>query len=153
MVRIKDVAEAVGVSTATVSNVINGKEQRVSKEVREKIQTALDEMGYVRNRSAMMLAQTSSNMIGLVIPCKPGVKIVLEDPYYSAFLGNLEYEIREHDCYMYLIAQQTEEEIIRQAKEEAERLLQESNARIENTIRTIKAVSYTHLTLPTTSRV
>ena len=41
MVRIKDVAEAVGVSTATVSNVINGKEQRVSKEVREKIQTAL----------------------------------------------------------------------------------------------------------------
>lgn len=36
MVRIKDVAEAVGVSTATVSNVINGKEQRVSKEVREK---------------------------------------------------------------------------------------------------------------------
>ena len=86
MVRIKDVAEAVGVSTATVSNVINGKEQRVSKEVREKIQTALDEMGYVRNRSAMMLAQTSSNMIGLVIPCKPGVKIVLEDPYYLSLI-------------------------------------------------------------------
>ena len=68
MVRIKDVAEAVGVSTATVSNVINGKDQRVSKEVRTKIQTALEEMGYVRNRSAMMLAQTSSNMIGVVIP-------------------------------------------------------------------------------------
>ena len=56
MVRIKDVAEAVGVSTATVSNVINGKDQRVSSEVRERIQKALDEMGYVRNRSAMMLA-------------------------------------------------------------------------------------------------
>ena len=115
MVRIKDVAEAVGVSTATVSNVINGKEQRVSKEVREKIQTALDEMGYVRNRSAMMLAQTNSNMIGVVIPCKTGVKITLEDPYYSALLGNLEYEIRAHHCSMYLIAQQSEEEIIRQA--------------------------------------
>ena len=115
MVRIKDVAEAVGVSTATVSNVINGKEQRVSKEVREKIQTALDEMGYVRNRSAMMLAQTNSNMIGVVIPCKEGVKITLEDPYYSALLGNLEYEIRAHGCTMYLISQQSEEEIIRQA--------------------------------------
>lgn len=115
MVRIKDVAEAVGVSTATVSNVINGKDQRVSKEVRAKIQTALEEMGYVRNRSAMMLAQTSSNMIGVVIPCKEGVKITLEDPYYSALLGNLEYEIRAHDCTMYLIAQQSEEEIIRQA--------------------------------------
>ncbi len=115
MVRIKDVAEAVGVSTATVSNVINGKEQRVSKEVREKIQTALEEMGYVRNRSAIMLAQTSSNMIGVVIPCKEGVKITLEDPYYSALLGNLEYEIRAHGCTMYLISQQSEEEIIRQA--------------------------------------
>lgn len=115
MVRIKDVAEAVGVSTATVSNVINGKDQRVSKEVRTKIQTALEEMGYVRNRSAMMLAQTSSNMIGVVIPCKEGVKITLEDPYYSALLGNLEYEIRAHGCTMYLISQQSEEEIIHQA--------------------------------------
>lgn len=115
MVRIKDVAEAVGVSTATVSNVINGKDQRVSKEVRAKIQTALEEMGYVRNRSAMMLAQTNSNMIGVVIPCKTGVKITLEDPYYSALLGNLEYEIRAHGCTMYLISQQSEEEIIRQA--------------------------------------
>ena len=115
MVRIKDVAEAVGVSTATVSNVINGKDQRVSKEVRTKIQTALEEMGYVRNRSAMMLAQTNSNMIGVVIPRKEGVKITLEDPYYSALLGNLEYEIRAHGCTMYLISQQSEEEIIRQA--------------------------------------
>ena len=115
MVRIKDVAEAVGVSTATVSNVINGKDQRVSKEVRAKIQTALEEMGYVRNRSAMMLAQTNSNMIGVVIPRKEGVKITLEDPYYSALLGNLEYEIRAHGCTMYLISQQSEEEIIRQA--------------------------------------
>ena len=34
--------------------------------------------------------------------------------------------------------QKSRKEIIRQAKEEAERILQESNARIENTIRTIK---------------
>ena len=115
MVRIKDVAEAVGVSTATVSNVINGKDQRVSGEVRERIQKALDEMGYVRNRSAMMLAQTNSNMIGVVIPDKPGTKITMEDPYFSALVGNLEAEIRAHDCYMYLIAQQSEEEILKQA--------------------------------------
>lgn len=115
MVRIKDVADYVGVSTATVSNVINGKDQRVSPAMRKKIRDALDEMGYVRNRSAMMLAQTSSNMIGVVIPQKPGVKITLEDPYYSALLGNLEYEIRQHGCYMYLITQQSESEIIHHA--------------------------------------
>ena len=115
MVRIKDVADYVGVSTATVSNVINGKDQRVSPAVRQKIRDALDEMGYVRNRSAMMLAQTSSNMIGVVIPQKQGAKITLEDPYYSSLLGNLEYEIRKQNCYMYLIAQQSEAEIIHHA--------------------------------------
>ena len=62
MVRIKDVAEAVGVSTATVSNVINGKDQRVSKEVRAKIQTALEEMGYVRNRSAFYAGNSYRNV-------------------------------------------------------------------------------------------
>ena len=115
MVRIKDIAEYVGVSTTTVSNVINGKDQRVSESVRKKIKMALDEMGYVPNMSAMMLAQTNSGMIGVVIPHKTGTKITLDDPYYSSLLGNLEFEIRKHNYYMYLIAQQTEEEIIKQA--------------------------------------
>lgn len=48
MVRIKDVAERVGVSTATVSNVLHGKEQRVSPQVRDRINEALEEMGYVQ---------------------------------------------------------------------------------------------------------
>lgn len=115
MVRIKDVAEAVGVSTATVSNVINGKDKHVSAAVREKVLKALDEMGYICNRSAMMLAKTSSNMIGVVLPCKEGNRIMLEDPYFSALVGNLEYEIRKKNCYMYLIAQQTVEEIVHQS--------------------------------------
>lgn len=115
MIRIKDVAEAVGVSTATVSNVINGKDQRVSDVVREKVLNALDEIGYIRNRSAIMLARTSSNMIGVVLPDKGGNQITLEDPYFSALVGNLEHEIRARNCYMYLIAQQTVDEIVRQA--------------------------------------
>ena len=60
--------------------------------------------------------------------------------------------------------EKSRKEILRKAKEDAERLIQESNARIENTIRIIKEaqadkertqsarqepVSYTHLTLPT----
>ena len=48
MVRIKDVADYVGVSTATVSNVINGKDQRVSPAVRQKIRDALDEIEHDR---------------------------------------------------------------------------------------------------------
>lgn len=113
MVRIKDVAEYVGVSTATVSNVINGKDQRVSPAVRDKIRRALDDMGYVKNRSAMMLAQTSSDMIGVIVPSKEDGGVTIEDPYYAALVGNLDRQIREKNCNMYMIAQQPLQEIIR----------------------------------------
>ena len=95
MVRIKDVAEAVGVSTATVSNVINGKDQRVSGEVRERIQKALDEMGYVRNRSAMMLAQTNSNMIGVLFAAGMLFSFKLVLPVAMSFflgMGNTDFQ-------------------------------------------------------------
>lgn len=115
MVRIKDVAERVGVSTTTVSNVIHGKEQRVSMDVRNRIKEALDEMGYVPNMPAMMLAQTNSGIIGVVIPQKEGFKVTLEDPYFSLLVGNLDYEIKKNNMHMYLIAEQTEEEVLKQA--------------------------------------
>ncbi len=115
MIRIKDIADRVGVSTATVSNVIHGKQQRVSPEVRKKIEEALDEMGYVPNMSAMMLAQNDSRMIGVVIPRKEAVRISLDDPYYSALVGFLDLEIRKQKHYMYLILQQDEDSILKQA--------------------------------------
>ncbi|MBO5597977.1 MAG: LacI family DNA-binding transcriptional regulator [Oribacterium sp.] len=39
MIRIKDIAEMCGVSTATVSYVIHGKQGKVSKEFRKMINT------------------------------------------------------------------------------------------------------------------
>lgn len=44
-VKLKDIAEAVGVSTVTVSNALSGK-KGVSGDMRERIETAAHEMGY-----------------------------------------------------------------------------------------------------------
>ena len=66
MVTIKDIAQAVGVSATTVSNVINGKSGRVSADTIEKINQTIDESGYVPNMSARSLVSSSSKVIGFI---------------------------------------------------------------------------------------
>jgi DNA-binding LacI/PurR family transcriptional regulator len=44
-----DVADKAGVSQMTVSRVMNGKGY-ISKEVRDRVKSAADEIGYVQNR-------------------------------------------------------------------------------------------------------
>ena len=49
-VTIKDIADELGVSTATVSNVINGKTKKISDKTIERVQKALDEKQYIPNK-------------------------------------------------------------------------------------------------------
>ena len=48
-VKLKDIANAVGVSTVTVSNALSGK-KGVSGEMRDRIETVAQEMGYDLSR-------------------------------------------------------------------------------------------------------
>lgn len=65
-VRIADVAQAAGVSSATVSLVLNGAEARISDETRERVQRVAAEIGYVPNAIARSLRTRSTRTIGLV---------------------------------------------------------------------------------------
>lgn len=116
MIRIKDIADRAGVSPTTVSNVIHGKTGRVSKATVEKINRILKEMEYVPSISARMLANNSSGLIGVALGfMKKGNASSFEDPFVSAMLGNLEYQIREHGYYMMLVARQEQDDIMQQA--------------------------------------
>jgi LacI family transcriptional regulator len=66
---IKDIAHEIGVSTAAVSLVLNGKEKdgRVGKEMAEKIRQKAQEMNYEPNNLARGLRIGKSNTIGLII--------------------------------------------------------------------------------------
>lgn len=57
----------LGISTTTVSNVINGKTSEVSQKTAEKVQKLLDEYDYVPNMNAKNLAQNHSRLIGIDI--------------------------------------------------------------------------------------
>ena len=116
MIRIKDIADRAGVSPTTVSNVIHGKTGRVSKATVEKINRILKEMEYVPSISARMLANNSSSLIGVALGfMKKGNASSFEDPFVSAMLGNLEYQIREHGYYMMLVARHEQDDLMQQA--------------------------------------
>jgi LacI family transcriptional regulator len=65
-VSIRDVAAHAGVSVATVSNVLN-RPEIVATPTRDRVQSAIKELGFVRNESARQLRAGRSRTIGLVV--------------------------------------------------------------------------------------
>ncbi len=83
-VTILDVAKYSGVSYSTVSRVANGYEF-VKPATREKVQKAMDELGYVANLKARSLAGGRSNMIGLLV-------FDLENSYFTEVVRGIDAE-------------------------------------------------------------
>ena len=102
-VRIKDIAEELGVSTATVSNVLHGKTKKISDQTVKRVQEKLVEMGYIPNMAATLLAQNNSRIIGVVINNHEKYEShVMEDPFISAALNALSEEIEKEGLFMML---------------------------------------------------
>lgn len=102
-VRIIDIAEELGVSTATVSNVIHGKTKKISSQTVKRVQEKLEERGYIPNMAATLLAQNNSRIIGVVI--KDHEKYegrLLTDPFVASSLNFLSDEIEKSGCFMML---------------------------------------------------
>ncbi|MBE6483353.1 MAG: LacI family DNA-binding transcriptional regulator [Actinomycetaceae bacterium] len=78
-IRLADLAKQAGVSTATVSRVLNGK-GTVAPATRKAVLTALDLLGYERPER---LRQRPGGLIGLVVP-------ELSNPIFPSFAQNLE---------------------------------------------------------------
>ena len=66
-VRIVDVADALGLSTATVSKVIHGKTEKISDETVKRVQQELERSGYIPNMAGILLARNNSRIIGVVV--------------------------------------------------------------------------------------
>jgi LacI family transcriptional regulator len=65
-VTIREVADAAGVSIATVSRVLNNTPHHVSEGTRQRILTVADEMGYRPNLAARSLRTERSSTIGII---------------------------------------------------------------------------------------
>lgn len=66
-VRMKDVAEKAGVSTATVSHVIN-ETRFVADKTKKKVMETMNELDYHPNSAARLLRSNESKIIGFLVP-------------------------------------------------------------------------------------
>lgn len=67
-VTIKDVAKQADVSIATVSKIVNGKDEHISEATRQNVLAVIEQLGYVQNTMAKGLKEASTKTLGLVIP-------------------------------------------------------------------------------------
>ena len=114
MVTIRDVALAAGVSTATVSRAIANKPY-VREEVRKKVMTAVDQLGYRPNMVAQNLRAQQSKIIGLIVsdiqnPFFRYISRAVEDTAhlngYSVILCNNDENPKKEKMYLQLMQDQ-----------------------------------------------
>ena len=82
MATIKDVAAKAGVSTATVSRVLN-KSGDVSDKTRRKVECAINDLNFHPNAMAQFLQTGRSRLIGMLLP-------ELDHPYFARLLQAVE---------------------------------------------------------------
>ena len=113
-VRISDIAEELGLSSATVSNVIHGKTKKVSDETQRRVQALLEERRYIPSMAGILLSQNSSRIIGVFINDHEKYEgHTLEDAFIASSLNHLSAEIESRGQFMMVKKAKRAEEILR----------------------------------------
>lgn len=94
-VTVFDVAEEAGVSKSTVSLVLT-RSNKVSAKAKQKVEKAIEKIGYVYNRDAASLRSRKSNLVAIVIND-------LTNPYSAQLAVGLERQIRQMGLFSMLV--------------------------------------------------
>src|SRR4029079_5467070 len=90
----RGVADAAGVSIATVSRVLNGRPD-VAPDTREAVMRAVREQGFSTNRNARRLSGRRTGLIGVTIP-------LVEAAYFGIILSGASEALYEQDMRIVL---------------------------------------------------
>lgn len=93
-VSIIDVARQAGVSVSTVSLVLRQK-GKISEATIEKVQAAIDKLGYIHNVAAANLRANTSNLIGLVLRD-------FSDSFSIKVMASIVQELEKHGFMVFL---------------------------------------------------
>ena len=113
-IRIRDIAEELGLSTATVSNVIHGKTNKVSDETVKRVQALLEQRQYIPSMAGILLAQNASKIFGVFV--NDHVKYegnTLDDAFIASSLNALSTEIEKQGQFMMVKKAKQPEEVLK----------------------------------------
>jgi DNA-binding LacI/PurR family transcriptional regulator len=109
---IIDVAKLAGVSKATVARVVNGQDDIVSPETRQRVHEVIEQLGYERNAIAGSLRTDKTKMIALSIPditnpfwpeVARGVQDTLEAEDYAVVTVNSDWDALRESKYLKMV--------------------------------------------------
>jgi DNA-binding LacI/PurR family transcriptional regulator len=107
---LEQVAAAAGVSRATVSRVVNG-QASVAPGLREVVERAVTELGYVPNRAARSLVTRRTDTLALVTS-EPDVR-VFGDPFFAGIVRGVSQEAAAADLTLVLLMAQSFPDLVR----------------------------------------
>ena len=131
MVTIKQVSELAGVSSATVSRVINNTDT-VKEKTRQQVLDAMEKLGYRHNVIAASLASNKTHTVGYVVP-------ELHGSFFGAMMAGSEKVLRQANKHMLVVTGHSDEAL---EKKEIEALL---SRRCDALILHVEAVSDEYL--------
>ena len=117
---MKDVAARAGVSLGTVSNVLN-RPQLVSERTRRRVETAIDDLGFVRNESARQLRGGTSRSLAFVLfdvsnpfftDVAQGAQAAADEAGLALYLCNSGEDVGRQAAYLDLLEQQRVEGVL-----------------------------------------
>jgi LacI family transcriptional regulator, galactose operon repressor len=97
---LSEVARRAGVGTTTVSRVINGG-HRVSPDTLQRVQRAIEALGYVPNQAARILKGYRTRTVGLIIPS-------IADPFFSECAEAIQAVARANDSLLIVTTTQND---------------------------------------------
>ena len=113
-ITISDIADELGLSIATVSNVIHGKTKKVSQETIHRVQELLEKRQYIPSMAGILMAQNDSGIIGVVVHQHDKYESnVLEDAFISSCINYLSVEIEKTGKFMMVKTATQTQEIIK----------------------------------------
>ena len=113
-VRISDIAQELGLSSATVSNVIHGKTNKVSDETVKRVQALLEQRQYIPSMAGILLAQNSSKIIGVFVNDHEKYEgHTLDDAFIASSLNALSTEIEKRGQFMMVKKAKYPEEVLK----------------------------------------
>lgn len=101
-VSIRDIARLAGVSTATVSRVMNNT-GRFSEETRQRVLKIVEENGYVANAAAKNLREARSKTVGLIVPD-------IANDFYSNLAFHVEQAFAQEGYSVFVCSTKNDEE-------------------------------------------